>query len=100
MQALPPAEWKSLQLVEPRKLSFTKRTDKPDRWIAHFEDSAGNSYALKITDPAATQRLNERKPFGPHCLVTVSLTKPWTYDTVEHPAMCYKIAVAIIRLDE
>lgn len=100
MQALPPAEWKSLQLVEPLRLSFKPQPDKPDRWVANFFDQVGNKYSLKVTDPVANQRLNEGKTFGPRCLVTVSLTKPWTYDAEEHPAMCYKIAAAIIPLDE
>jgi hypothetical protein len=95
---LPEDQWTSLQLIEPRKLVFDRHYFDPNRWVANFEDSAGNSYSLKVTDPEVTLRLERKEKIGKQCLLTVSMTKPWTHDATKQAPLCYKVVAAVIEL--
>jgi hypothetical protein len=94
---LAPRDWKSLQLVRPRNLRFERDAHNPQRWRARFRDKAGNEYALKMTDPDATRRLEAGERMGTCCLLTVSLTRPFANDD-SMLKLCYKIVAAVIDL--
>lgn len=98
LEQLPPREWKSLQLVKPRKLTFSRHYYSPNRWVADFEDQDGNAYSLKVTDSEATRRLESGETINKKCLLTVSMTKPWTPDASMKPALCYKVVAAVIEV--
>jgi putative nucleic acid modification protein with dual OB domain len=98
LRALPPAEWKSLQLIRPRQLEFARHFHEENRWVAEFKDAAGNLYSLRITDPIITRRLEAGEKITQDCLLTVSLTKPWTNDPNVRPPMCYKLVAAVMEL--
>lgn len=98
LQGLPSDEWRSLQLVKPRRLVFSRHYWVPNRWVASFSDSKGNSYSLKITDSEATRRLERGVTISKRSLLTVSMTKPWTPDPAKKPSMCYKVVAAVIDL--
>ncbi len=99
LDRLQPNEWKSLQLVKPRRLTFGRHYYSPNRWVAHFEDRKGNCYSLKVTDPVATRRLESGETLSKTSLLTVSMTKPWTPDPAGKPPSCYKVVAAVIELD-
>lgn len=98
LEQLSPKEWKSLQLVKPRKLNFSRHYYSPNRWVANFEDQDGNTYSLKVTDAEATRRLEKGEKIGKKCFLTVSMTKPWTPDANTKPALCYKVVAAVIEV--
>jgi Dual OB-containing domain len=98
LKALPVGKWVSLQLIKPKNLTFGRHYYDPNRWVANFQDSAGNSYSLKITDPDATLRLEKNEKISKKSLLTVSMTKPWTHDASEKPPLCYKVVASIIEL--
>jgi len=90
-------DWKSLQLVRPRNLRYERDAHKPQRWRARFRDKAGNEYALMLTDPQATRRLEAGERMGTCSLLTVSLTRPFASDD-SMLKLCYKIVAAVIDL--
>jgi hypothetical protein len=96
LDPLPPAEWKSLQLVRPRNLRFERDSHDARRWRARFRDRAGSEYLLKVTDPDATRRLDAGERVGTRALLTVSLTRPWEGRDVTMLALCYKVVAAVI----
>lgn len=98
LKKLTPEEWRSLQLVKPRKLKFCRHYFDPHRWVAEFEDQKGNRYSLKVTDPIATRRLENDETISKECVLTVSMTKPWTPNAAEKEAHCYKVVAAVIEL--
>lgn len=97
LDQLPPREWKSLQLVRPRGLRFEHDAYDPKRWRARFRDKANNEYLLKLTDPEATRRLEAGERIGTHCLLTLSLTRPWAGPDASMLKVCYKIVAAVIE---
>jgi hypothetical protein len=97
LERLAPREWKSLQLVRPRNLRYERDAHKPHRWRARFRDKAGNEYALMLTDPEATRRLEADERMGTCSLLTVSLTRPFASDE-SMLKLCYKIVAAVIDL--
>lgn len=97
LESTPPSEWKSLQLVRPKGLKFGRHYYDPNRWVAHFQDESGNPYSLKITDPVITRRLEAGEQINHKCLLTVSMTKPWTHNPDEKPPTCYKLVAAVIE---
>lgn len=98
LEAKAPSKWKSLQLVKPRHLQFGRHYYDPNRWVAEFADGDGNHYSLKITDPIITRRLEAGEKISKKCLLTVSMTKPWTHNPEERPPTCYKLVAAVIEL--
>ncbi len=96
LDQLPSRDWKSLQLVRPRQLRFERAAHDPRRWRARFRDKANNEYLLKLTDPEATRRLEAGERISPHCLLTLSLTRPWTGNDPSGLKICYKIVAAVI----
>jgi len=98
LRTLDPREWKSLQLVRPRTIRFARHYFSPNRWVAHFEDTAGNSYSLKITDPIITRKLEAGQAISDNCLLTVSMAKAWTPNPAETPPICYKLVATVIEL--
>ncbi len=99
LQKLPTDKWTSLQLVKPKNLYFSRHYWDPNRWVANFDDSKGNSYSIKVTDPEVTLRLEKGEKISKKSLLTVSMTKPWTHDATEKPAMCYKVVAAVIEVE-
>ena len=95
---LPPKEWKSLQLVQPRELRFATDRWKASDWRAHFQDAVGNHYPLKVKDPTFLDNLKADETPSDSCLITVSLGGPWAPDDGSQPEQCYKLAAAVIEL--
>lgn len=98
-QALEPlaaSQWKSLQLVHSREVRFATDPYAAGKFRATFQDAAGNRYSLRLTDPVAAERLAAGEKLRPDCLLTVSLTKPWSVDP-RKPAVCYKLVAAVIE---
>jgi hypothetical protein len=98
LQKLPAHEWTSLQLIKPKNLCFSRHHWDPNRWVARFNDSNGNEYSIKVTDPDATRRLENGMRISKNSLLTVSMTKPWTHNSAETPARCYKVVAAVIEV--
>ena len=98
LEAKTPSEWKSLQLVRPRRLAFGRHYYDPNRWVADFQDADGNHYSLKITDPVITRRLEAGEKISKECLLTVSMAKPWTHNPDERPPTCYKVVAAVVEI--
>lgn len=96
-----PSEWKSLQLVKPKNLTFRWNPKKYGRWLADFQDAHDNNYSLSVTDPVITPRLKRnRGVISEECLLTVSLPNPWKPDPNPHniPLACYRVIAAVIQL--
>jgi len=98
LEHLPPAQWRSLQLVRANPVTFGRDHWDQRRWRASFSDAGGNHYSLKITDAPTCDRLARNEEIGRDCLLTVSLTEPWTHDAEERPPTCYKLVAAVIEL--
>lgn len=98
LDRLPARRWTSLQLVHAEHVAFHRDHFSPKRWRAHFADSAGSPYSLKVTDPIFTARLDRNESVGEEYLLTVSLTEPWAFDSNSAP-MCWKLVAAVIELD-
>lgn len=101
LQSIAPV--RTLQLIEVMSLSCHKsdRDQWSDRnkWRAVIGDLRYGlvNYDLSITDPVATERLNQGEPLSPHCLLCLSLSKPWYSETV-HKHLCYRLIAGIIEL--
>jgi hypothetical protein len=95
LEALPPDQWQSLQLV---RCSATRFVAAEKGWRVRFEDVAGNAYSPKLTDPVAIKRLSGGERIGPDCLLTISLGEPWAPEDGSLPARCYKLVAGVIEL--
>jgi Dual OB-containing domain len=97
LHKMAPSDWKSLQLVEPSRLTFSRHYFTPNRWVANFTDRDGNTLSLKITDADITRRLEAGNAVSRKSLLTISLTKPWSPKPDEKPPLCYKLVAAVIE---
>lgn len=97
LDAMSPDDWVSLRLVRPSKVHFARDYFKRSRWRASFADAKKNYYDLKVTDPVVSGRLNHDEKVGSDCILTVSMTEPWSPDS-EKAAMCWKLVAAVIEL--
>jgi hypothetical protein len=100
LDQLAPSKWKSLQLVRPRHLRFERDGFDSRRWRVRFKDRAGNEYLLSLTDPEATRRLEAGERIDSRCLLTVSLTQPWSGKDESMLKLCYKVVAAVIDSGE
>jgi|LSQX01.3.fsa_nt_gb hypothetical protein len=98
LEQLPPAHWRSLQLVRANPVTFGQDYWNRRRWRADFQDEAGNHYSLKVTDPLACDRLARGEEIGQDCILTISLIEPWTHNAEEKPPTCYKLVAAVVEL--
>jgi hypothetical protein len=98
LDKLPPAQWKSLQLVHSARTEFVPDRGGGPRWRIRFRDKAGNPYSLKITDALVCNRLSRGEKFKSDCLLTVSLTEPWAPADGAKPELCYKLVAAVVEL--
>lgn len=96
LEALAPAEWKSLRLIKV-KTKFTRDLFDKDGWRANFIDDEGNELSLKVTDPVATDELNCKKKYDGICLLTISLAEPWAKN-VNVKKRCYKLVAGVIKI--
>ena len=96
LDGLSSTQWKSLQLVHANNVEFCRDSREMSRWRATFTDTAGNRYALKVTDSSICDRLLRGETINQECLLTVSLTEPWAGST--NSAMCYKLIAAVIEI--
>jgi len=98
LESLAPEGWRSLELVHVTNLFFSRDPRKQNRWQARFSLSrTGPEYLLSVTDPQATERLNNGGRIDKECLVTVSLTEPKKLSH-ELPELCYKLVAAVIEM--
>lgn len=95
---LPPDQWKSLQLVRPRGLTFERDATVENRWRARFRDVAKNQYCFRVTDPVIILRLEAGEQIADDCLLTIALTKPFTPPETSAAPRCYKLVAAVIEL--
>ncbi len=102
MEALPPNQWESLQLVHAENVLFTPDEGKDNRWVADFRllhlHRRAPHYQITVTDPIATARLNQGHRIGRECLLTISLTEPIAFPAWELPERCYKVVAGVIEL--
>lgn len=97
MDSLPPAEWKSLLLLN-AKVSFDKDYWDRTRWRATFKDRRGNLLSLKVSDPAVSAKLDKGQDVSKTCLLTISLAGPWAPPDGSQPERCYKLVAGVIEL--
>ncbi|HVA46929.1 MAG TPA: hypothetical protein VNH11_11230 [Pirellulales bacterium] len=95
---LPPAEWKSLQLVRPRGLTLERDPAGPHRWRARFRDRDNHKYCFRVTDPVITRRMESGEKIADDCLLTIALTKPYIPPDTTAAPRCYKLVAAVIEL--
>lgn len=88
-------QWKSLQLIRSKDVSF--HVDPFDKMRAYFCDGEGYQLSLKVTDPVFLNRLNEKKDVSRDCIMTISLAAPWSPDDIQ-PLKCYKLVAGVIEL--
>ncbi len=99
IEARPPEEWTSLQLVHSGDVRFEEDKYKNNRWQARFSVGPGGwEYCLGVTDPEITRRLNEPETIGPNCLLTISLTEPIELPEYNKPELCYKLVAGVVEL--
>jgi hypothetical protein len=99
LEALDPADWRSLELVHAENVSFVLDPRKKNRWQAKFSlGPHAPEYVLSVTDPEITGRLNYGDRISPRCLLTVSLTEPTAIPEYNLPSLCYKIVAGVIEL--
>jgi len=100
LEALPPEQWVSLQLVHTTNVVFRQEPRNQSRWLAEFSLSRlGPDYQIKVSDPIATERLNAGVQLSRDCLLTVSLTEPIAFPQFDLPELCYKVVAAVIELE-
>jgi len=97
LEAMKPDKWKSLELRLVEDAVFSKDPKKNERWIVTFSIGT-RSYSLSVTDPVATAQLNSGKKVKSKCLLTLSLTEPIAIPKFNLPALCYKLAAAVVEL--
>ena len=90
-------KWESLRLVQPRNVKC-EPVYKSGQWRARFKDSAGNEYALKVTDLIICDRLNDGEDINSDCILTISLGEPWEPPDKSIPEHCYKLVAAAIEV--
>ncbi|NQT38412.1 MAG: hypothetical protein HQ581_13025 [Planctomycetes bacterium] len=89
----------SLQLVHAKNVLFKPDRRKESRWVAEFGPHCwAPPYRISVTDPIATNRLNQGQRIGHECLLTVSLTRPIAFPRWNIPELCYKVVVAVIEI--
>lgn len=98
LDKLAPDEWRSLQLVRPRTVEFEADRREGSRWRARFQDSGGNEYRLRLTDPVATEKLESGQHLRSDVVLLVSLARPWTGPDRSQPPICYKIVATAAEL--
>ncbi|KKN92779.1 hypothetical protein LCGC14_0205220 [marine sediment metagenome] len=98
LEAFPPSEWKSLQLVRIGDITFERNPRDQRRWRAKFKDGLGSNLDLGLTDPVACRRLEQGEAIGKECLLTISLAGPWQPDNESLPRRCYKLVAGVVEL--
>jgi hypothetical protein len=102
LQALPPTERRTLQLVETAQFSVqaTKRQHSGDTlWKGTFTALAGKRLTANITDPVFSSRLDAGHQPANHCLLTISLSLPWRPPDWTGDDPCWKLIAGVIELD-
>ena len=95
MAAIPSNQWKSLQLIEVRT-TFTANKYQRNRWRGQFDDSLGDHLDLSVTDPVATNTLNQGVSLDGLHILCVSLGQAFAYANSTRPAYCYKFIAGVI----
>ena len=101
LEIKPPDEWTSLELRRVADVTFEPDDRKENRWKAMFRTGAisASNYSLSLTDPIATERLNEGEDLDGEWLLTLSLTEPIAMPQYGLPELCYKLVAAAIPLE-
>lgn len=97
LDALPPSDWKSLQLIK-AKVDFSRDVWDKNRWRASFKDGRGNVLQLKVTDPVVSAKLDEGDDVSKECILATSLAGPWSPPDGSQPERCYKLVAGVIEL--
>lgn len=90
-------DWKSLQLVHNTKVKFCRHWYNRRKWRTYFKDGKGNYMELGVTDPAILRRLDQGGELSQDCILTISLTTPWSHNIIT-PKRCYKLVACVIEL--
>ena len=101
LQALPPAERRTLQLIEATDFAVeaTRRQQSGHGvWKGTFSTRAGYHLTANITDPAYSGRLDAGHVPDRHCLLTISLSLPWRPPSWELDDPCWKLIAGVIEL--
>jgi ATP-dependent DNA helicase RecQ len=102
MQSLPPAERRTLQLVETIRFSafHTGLSEHGGhKWHGSLVISTGARLTARITDPVFVEKLESGYRPGNHCLLTISLSMPFRPDDwTEESTPCWKLIAAVIEM--
>jgi len=101
LDSLPPAQWKSLQLLRVRA-NFVKDRSYYTRpkYRVMFEDKYKNMLNISVTNEEFLDRLESGEKFkDKEFLITVSLGRPWQPPNGGLPLKCYKLAAGILELE-
>lgn len=102
LQALPPSERRTLQLVETADFAVqaTRRQQSGHGvWKGQFTTRHGDHLTANITDPAYAARLDTGHPADRHCLLTISLSMPWRPpDWTLEDDPCWKLIAGVVEL--
>ncbi len=100
----PPGEKASLELVEARRFEPYHRGRSAQgghKWFGRLRTTSGACLDARITDPVFIEKIEAGYHPPPGCLITVSLTKPYTpqnWEKEENP--CWKVIAAVIEPDQ
>lgn len=100
LQKRAPNARQSLVLIE-ANVRFKKWKNKQDheKWHGLFEDGEGNQLSPTVTDPDASEHLNnDTKAKNAHCMLCISLAKPIINDDGKFDVFCHKLIAGVIWL--
>ncbi len=91
----------SLELVETVRFSIRNigiSAQGGHKWFGAIETTGGAQLEARITDPVLIEKLENSYQPPPNCLVTISLTEPYTPDHWEEDEQpCWKVIAAVIE---
>jgi len=94
---IPNHQWKSLQLIRNRNVTFYRDTQSKSKWRASFTDGKAEGLDLVVTDPVACTKLERSEEIGKDCILTVSLGPAWSPNK-RIPRRCYKYVAGVVEL--
>ena len=96
LQSLPAPQRRSLQLVYTENFSAV-RDFKGTGWRGTFSTQRGGLTGVKITDPALIKKLEAGHSPNRTCLLTISLSMPFSSDGTLQNALCWKLIAGVVE---
>ncbi len=100
LQAKPWAARQTLQLVRASQVQIQPRPDQegPGRWRISFQVEGEVWRDLKLTDADLMQRLEAGYSPGTECVLTLSLSLPWSPPQWSEEPPCWKLVAGVVEL--